>query len=317
MELIPESAPLAGIDTGDETYRITTDAGVDDLTRSIETLGVINPPILVEKGGGLAIVSGFRRLKVCKNLGWQAVQGRILPKSSHEVDRVRLAVTDNAFQRPLNLVELSRSLHMLHTVYRDPLRVAEEAPSLGLPDNPSYINKVRKICRLPQPVQRGILTDSISLSAALEIGKMNYPTAVAFAELFNALGLSMNKQRELLTWVREISLREDITAQAVLEEDPLPEILNGDNPDRGHRAREVGAYLKQRRFPSLTKAEDRLKRLMQALKLGSGLSLKPPPHFEGTTYKLEMTFTDIQELTERKNAVERALENPVLRRILD
>ncbi|MBU4184595.1 MAG: hypothetical protein KKC23_00020, partial [Proteobacteria bacterium] len=37
------------IDPEDQTYRITTETGIDDILDSIKNVGLINPPILIKK----------------------------------------------------------------------------------------------------------------------------------------------------------------------------------------------------------------------------------------------------------------------------
>ena len=316
MDFREGTALLARIDFNDDTYRMTTETDVDCLTKSIKRLGLIHPPILIEKAVDFSIVSGFRRIKACRNLGWSRIKGKILPENTPPTDCVRLAISENALHRKLNLVEQAGAFHMLHTVFRDDHRIVQEASLLGLPDNPAYIKKVQKIHGMPQPVQQGILSGSLSLPTALELNTMSRDTAVAFADLFNVLQISLNKQREIITFIREIAIREDISVLELLKSREIRNILEEDQSDRAHRARRVRAYLKQRRFPSLTKAEETLRAQIRQLKLGSGLSLKPPQHFEGTTYTLAMTFKNMPELLKRKEALDRAVKNPTFRRIL-
>ena len=74
----------------------------------------------------------------------------------------------------------------------------------------SIIDKMIGLVRLPLPIQEGILDDTLALSMAVELGAMDAADAVEFTRLFQLLKLSLNKQREMLTLVKEISRREDI-----------------------------------------------------------------------------------------------------------
>jgi ParB family chromosome partitioning protein len=94
---------LAQIITADHTCRITTRTGREDLTPSIHKMGVINPPILIEKSDGFTIVAGFRRIEACGNLGWHSILAKILEPRTPELQCAQLAICDNALQRPLNL----------------------------------------------------------------------------------------------------------------------------------------------------------------------------------------------------------------------
>ncbi len=72
---------------------------------------------------------------------------------------------------------------------------------------------------------------------------------------FETLKLSLNKQKEILTIVKEISLREDIPILKVIKTDRVQKILSNEDLDRNQKIRKIRIYLKQRRFPVITAAE--------------------------------------------------------------
>ncbi|MBW2100874.1 MAG: hypothetical protein JRG68_09015 [Deltaproteobacteria bacterium] len=229
---------------------------------------------------------------------------------------IKLAITDNALQRPLNIIEQSRSLYMLAGCYENADEIAEAASSLCLPENPSVINKIKDICRLPLTIQEGILADSISMVMALELGKFERELGVAFANLFEDLKLSLSKQREIITLAQEISLRDDISIPDLFEENYLQETLSDEDLDRNQKAGRIRLYLKQRRFPSITAAEQRFEKYVKELKLDANTKLVPPRNFEGTLYSLSLSFKSLTELKDRQQALEKIIQNPAIEEIL-
>lgn len=151
---------------------------------------------------------------------------------------------------------------------------------------------------------------------ALELGRFKQEAGESFAKLFEILKLSLNKQREILTLVKEISLREDISILKVLENNVLQEILTNEDLDRNQRIRKIRNYLKQRRFPVITTAEKEFEKQLKKLKLGSQTKLIPPDNFEGTTYILKFSFTNLIELKDRKATLDALIQNPCLEKIL-
>jgi hypothetical protein len=152
---------------------------------------------------------------------------------------------------------------------------------------------------------------------ALELGRLQLEAGECLAKLFQTLTLSLNKQREILSLVKEISLREDISILKVLENDILQKILTNKNLDRNQKIREIRIYLKQRRFPVITAAEKEFEKHVKKLKLGSGTILIPPDNFEGTTYILKLFFKNLIELKDRKASFDALIKNPSLNKILD
>ena len=308
---------LSLIDSNDDSFRITTQINIDHLMVSIDNVGVLNLPLLIEKNSGYKIVCGFRRIEACRRLGWTDVEARILDSDTKRLECIKYAITDNSLQRPLNLIEQSRSINMLYGFFKDVGALGKSLSVMGLPDNPSIIKKIKELYHLPKFVQSGILSNTISLAMALELGRLQLEAGECLAKLFQKLTLSLNKQREILSLVKEISLREDISILKVLENDNLQKILTHKNLDRNQKIREIRIYLKQRRFPFITAAEKEFEKHVKKLKLGSETKLIPPDNFEGTTYTLKLFFKNLTELKDRKASFDALIKNPSLNKMLD
>jgi len=310
------SINMASIDLEDHTFRITTDTSTEDLILSIKSVGLLNAPILIKKTSGFQIISGFRRISACLSLGMTEISARIVDPDSKKLECVKFAITENSLQRTLNLIEQSRSFYMLSGFYKDNEHLAKAASVLGLPDNLSIINKVKKICRLPRDIQNGVLSDTISLSMALELEMLKKDEGSAFAVLYEKLKLSLNKQREILTHIKEIAIIENISIINLLTKSYLREIADDKDLDRSQKINKIRLYLKQRRFPEITRAEKELEIKIKNLKLGSSMKLIPPKNYDSSTYSLNLQFASIEQLIENKTALEKIIQNPILKDIL-
>jgi len=308
---------LSLIDSKDDFFRITTQISVDHLMDSIHHVGMLNLPLLIKKETGYKIVCGFRRIEACRRLNWTDMEARILESETKQFDCVKYAITDNSLQRPLNLIEQSRSINLVYPFFNDFSVLDKELSAMGLPDNPSIVEKIKKLCCLSESIQNGILSNTISLSMALDLGRLQQDAGEAFAKLFETLKLSLNKQKEILTLVKEISFREDIPIMNVIKNDRVQKILTNQDLDRNHKIRKIRIYLKQRRFPVITAAENKFENQLKKLRLVSGIKLIPPDNFEGTTYILKLFFKNLNELKDRQASINELIRNPSLRKILD
>jgi len=317
MRFKQKIAKLSLIDSKDDSFRITTQINVDHLMDSINHVGMLNLPLLVEKETGYKIVCGFRRIEACRRLNRADVEARILESDTKKLECITYAITDNSLQRPLNLIEQSISINLLYPFFKDVSVLGKELSAMGLPDNPSIVNKIKELCHLPESVQNGILSNTISLAMALELGRLQQDDGVSFAKLFETLKLSLNKQKEILTIVKEISLREDIPILKVIKTDRVQKILSNEDLDRNQKIRKIRIYLKQRRFPVITAAEKEFENQLKKLKLGSGTKLIPPDNFEDSTYILKLFFKNLIQLKDRRAKIDELINNPSLRKILD
>jgi len=310
---------ISDINTEDTTYRITTDRSIDNLIISIKETGLLHPPILIQKeslNNEFIIISGFRRIEACKSLGLSETEARILSPDTEKIEQVKIAISDNSFQRSLNLIEVSRSLNLLSEFFKDNKEFSEAAAKLGLPGHPGVIRKMEKLSNMPIPVQNAVLSDTISLAMACELDTFENNTAITLVKLFDELKLSLNKQREIIILVKEIAIREDISMQDVLEEDYLQQILNNSEPDRNQKSQKLRFYLKERRFPVITKNEKSFEALVKSLNLGNNVKLIPPRDFEGTEYNLNLSFRNLTELKSHKSLFDRLIQNSVIEKIL-
>ncbi|MDF1591237.1 MAG: ParB N-terminal domain-containing protein [Desulfobacterales bacterium] len=301
--------PLSSIDLSDQTFRITTEGHIVELAESLKLLGLIHPPLLMGKGEIFTVLSGFRRIQAGQYLGWPTLPARIADPETEKLAYAQFAIADNAQQRQLNLIEASRSLNLLSGFYHEPEKLAKAAASLALPGNLAVIKKIQKLCRLPQFVQELIVAGVISLSMALDLEKISQEACTAFAGIFNELRLSLAKQREIFTLVKEIALREEKDYMAILSETEIGRILTDENDNHAQKTSKVRFYLKQRRFPALVEAENKFAEFKRNLSLGSHFELIPPADFEGAKHVIRLHFNSLDELESHQSALAGLIEN--------
>ena len=308
---------MARINFQDDTFRITTRTDVNDLLESIQYDGLITPPLLIKKNSDFIIVSGFRRIAACLKLDWNEITARILKPEAGALDCLRLAIAENALQRSLNLIETSRCLQKLSLFIANTRHLAESASSLGLPDNPSIIDKIKSLSLLPRPIQSSILADTISLAMAKELESLEADCAIAFTRLFDQLKIGLNKQKEIVTRVKEIARRDGLSMQEVMEDKCFIEIITHRDLDRGQKSRKLRSYLRQRRYPRIAEAEQKFEAHRKNISLGNDIKLIPPKEFEATTYGLHLTFTNLEHLKTLQTRLNKIIQQPDFKKILE
>jgi hypothetical protein len=311
-----QSIAIARINLQDDTFRITTRADVNDLLESIQYDGLITPPLLIKKNSTFTIVSGFRRITACQKLDWNEITARILKPDIGALDCLRLAIAENALQRSLNLIETSRCLQKLSLFITNSRYLAESASSLGLPDNPSIIDKIKSLSLLPGPIQISILADTISLAMAKELESLEADCAIAFTRLFDQLKIGLNKQKEIVTLVKEIARRDGLSTQEVMEDKHFIEIMTHRDLDRGQKSRKLRSYLRQRRYPRIAAAKKTFEIHRKNLNLGNDIKLIPPREFEATTYGLNLIFTNLEHLKTLQTRLNKIIQQPDFKIIL-
>ena len=317
MRFNEESISLAHICAADATYRITTTDSIDDLKKSIAGIGLIHSPILHPTTAGYRIVAGFRRIEALRALGRVTLQARLLPDDSDESTRVNLAIADNSLQRALNPIESSRALNLLSSVAVDERHLIQMAAALSLPNNPALMAKHMTLTSMPAAVQHGVVSGELPLSMALELKKFDTKTAESLARIFTELRLGLNRQRELLTLLHEIAMREDRSIDALLVGSDVRGIIDNADLDNVRKSGRLRALLFRRRYPAISARAARFNDLVKALRLGSGVKLSPPGNFEGTVYTLSIYFDRKAQLVDRGKCIETLIRSDALGKFLE
>jgi ParB family transcriptional regulator, chromosome partitioning protein len=307
---------ISRIGIENQKFRITTKNSIDSLVQSIQQIGLINPLVILPEGDKFIILCGFKRFEAAQALGWAKIRASVLPPDTPKTYCTQLCISDNSFQRPLNLIEISKALALLKESFVNPEAVVEEAGKLGLPTGMKYLKKIEPLCRMPEPVQKGILSDSISLSTAWQLSQMPENQAIAFSEIFAALNCSLNKQREIITLVKEISVRENKSISEILKQDYINTIVFDFNIDKNIKTRQLRSNLRRRRYPHITETEKAFFTQIEKLGLSERFKMIPPQDFEGDTYRLTLDFKSLQELQEHQKKLAEIISHPELKKIL-
>jgi hypothetical protein len=304
---------LAAVDLDDHTYRISSSAVSPGLSHSIHHLGLLYSPVAKPRtraSVGWQIVAGFKRVHACRNLKWDAIPVRVLPEDATTQQCAQFAIADNALTRPLTVMERVRALALLRPHATDAGTLANMLPVLGMPESPAMIGKLERLGRQPVEIQQAVECERLSLAMALDLSNESRTSAVALCELFISLRLGLNRQRELLGLLRDISRRDDMAIVDIIDADAVQLIVNDSDSERPQIARRLVDHVKRLRYPRITAMETQRSSLIAGLELPAGVSLRPPPSHEDSTYTLIIQFNDIRQLKQKYNKLLHAVKHP-------
>lgn len=318
MDYDINSVPLTRIDGEDDTFRISTHAPNDALRLSIQSIGLIHPPVVWDRHDRWVVVSGFARLGVCRSLGWHQLPVRCLPPETLFAYCALIAVADNASQRTLNVVEMARALDLLARASDDQRGAARLAQSIGLPDNAQLAGKLQQVKQMSGRLQQGLCRGDITLPMALRLHEMGDEAAAGeLISLFQELGWGLNRQREFLDWIQAIAQRDGIALMDVLMDQPLRQWRRDPRMDRGRKSQLVRRHVRTRRYPAITAFEQQYSQSVKALQVPRGVQLIPPAHFEGQTFGLRLDFRNQAELLHLAREVQQLAGSRVLQQLLE
>ena len=312
MDYSVSEVALHQIDQDNRSFRITTQRDKSSLDESIAQMGLLVPPALWPRSSGLTIVSGFRRILACQRLGIQRLTVRLVSADLEPLACMRMAVIENASQRPLNLIETARAVRLAQHHIPDPHAVAKELAALGLPTSHALLKKLKRLGRLGDDLQTAVLEGVISLAVALETGEMARADQQVVWRFFSAFPMSVSKQKEILAAAQDIAGRDHQTIGEVFQSEAILAIMRNDQYDRNQKTAAIRRHLRMIRYPNLSRAEAQYQAALRSLKLGPEMRIEPPPGFEGDVFKLSLRFKSRRDLAEANRNLSEALANPAI-----
>jgi ParB family chromosome partitioning protein len=315
------------IDRENNTFRITTDyysrASADDLSASIRNIGLLTPPVLLQKpggsssGGSYSIVCGFRRIAACRSLGWQAIDARVVIADSTDPALTLLSIADNTRTRHLNVVEQAIAAAKLSNYFKDPAVLCREAAKAGFTLNVGLFSKLLKINRVYDELKALLAADMIPLTIGIELGTFEKPDALFFSRLIEKLKPTLNHQKEIIRLVKEIARIKGCAIGDILCSDAMSAVLNDIDLDRNQKIRNLRVILRQMRYPEIVRFEKQFLDHVKRLNLPDAIRLMPPPDFEGGVFSLHARFTCLKEFNTVVQTMDSLLDHPDFARILE
>jgi len=312
---------IDAIDSRDDFFSMTFHPNLEDLRRSIEQVGPLQPIIVRERsrGSGCQVISGFKRLTVCKQLGLEEIEAFSYRKSElGDLEGFHMALHDNLTTRGLNLIEKSMVLHKL--VPRFGLSkesiVRDYMPMLGLQPSLKILGKVSQLVALRAEIKRYIVEEKVSLENATQLLEFPPGDQAEIGRLVSELKLGENKLKEVLTFLREISLRDGLMIRELVQGE-IEAIASDIRLSKVQRTHRIRRRLREMRYPHLTEMERDFREKRKGLGLSPGISLHPPPYFEGDTFRVEFGFRNVGQFKAILSKLMEALERKELGEMID
>jgi ParB family chromosome partitioning protein len=301
---------LSEIDTEDKRFIITYNENLTPLIRSIEEIGVINPPI-VKESSKYIIVTGYKRIKACKEMGIKEIDVLITRKPDKECFFINFY--ENLGTRVLNEIEKAESIKRLINFVTTEEIVKNFLPLMGLSSSVEVLEDYINLLKLEDNIKKGIVKGQISMHNALSLLEFNKEERKRIFNLIVELFLSKNKQKEVITYLKEISRREKILVLDILDE--ITSILKDSGLMVQEKVEKIRMYLRKRRFPILSAKEQEFEEMKK--EIPSNITIKPFPFFEKRGLKFEFEIKNKEELEKIMEKLEKLRMNNRLYKLLN
>ena len=175
------------------------DRNLDDLARSIQKVGLLEPIVVARLDGGrYEIITGQRRYLACERLGWKTISAGVLDSRPSDKLAKGISLTENLVREDMTTRDYIAACNYLFREYGSVKIVSEE---LGISSQKvnQYVKYPQLVPSLKQRVDEGLDLD-IALraqrAATDDHGDVDEETANALADEMRQLSSTQQRQLE-------------------------------------------------------------------------------------------------------------------------
>ncbi len=291
------------IDTTDKRFQISPFFSSGALNRSIQKVGVLNPPVLTVREEKYVIVSGWKRVRACQKLSFLCVPVFIMQDCS-DLEAFKIPLFENLSHRDYSQVEVASVIEKLFGFGEKPEEIMKEYMCLlKVPPKRDVMDVYRKIHKLDDKIKE------IGHQKEWSFGTLELMTELSLEEV-QALyplvkELSLNKQKQLIENMFEISRKNEVSVESLLGSGEFSRILAEENLSSVQKAERIHELARKMRNPFLSEWKESFEKISQSLDLPEEIKVLPSKYFEGDIVSIKL---DIKNPTELKKSIEKLKE---------
>jgi ParB family chromosome partitioning protein len=287
---------LPEIDLDDSAFEVRKFASSTRLRDSLARFGILDPPWLHKNCCALIVVDGFQRLRWAKEHGAQGAVCRIFPEDCGARELWTRRIEKKIFEREIDLAEKAQIISILLRLFQ-----SDEIPGffltgLNVSNRPEVLRKWALLsARGPESLAL-LASGAVAERAAIEVAGWDKRSMDSVLHLLQALRASASIQVEIVEHIDEIAIRHEKTGADIIETSPAREIMDSKELNHRQKTQALRELLAELRYPRLSSRKKRFRREIESLGLPSGVRIIPPVAFEGNNWKMELSFTGLEEL---------------------
>lgn len=163
---------------------------LEELKKSIQEKGVIQPVTVRKIPSGYELISGERRLRASQSLGLETIPAYVISVNSNE-EMLELAIIENIQRENLNAIEIAEGYErLIHDC-----SLTQEEVSTKVSKSRSTITNFLRLLKLPRIIQESIIKNEISMGKAKPLISIE------------------DTEKQLLIWQK--SIKENLSAREV------------------------------------------------------------------------------------------------------
>jgi len=307
------SLDLSLIELEDKTFLVGNKENISFVQSSIKEIGLLNPPILRSNGEKYQIVTGWKRILSCRELGFSKVLCTIYDTFElTENDCLKMICYDNKDNfSDLEFGELIQLFKVLgHLEDKD--LISDILPLLEVPPNRKNLDKYLGLASLDKVIKDTYYEDKITIEQCQMLSELNSSNQIPILNLLLLkYNLNNNESRQVIQIIEEITLRDLKTVSEVISE------AEEEEKSKSIGKNELRQQLRNMRYPDFSTVEAKYNKAIQDLKLPKNVNLHINQFFEGNDIEFRIKIGSPDELSLILSHLEVSPDNDSINRLFE
>lgn len=310
MEVL--SADIDLVDFEDNTFLVGRKDNYSSIKRSIEELGLLNPPILRTNKGKYQIISGWKRILSCKELKVKNLLCKVYePEELSVRDCIKVVFYEN--KNNLSDLELAELIKLFKGLcfLEDKEIIKDILPLLGIASNRKHLDKYLNLESLDEVIKNAFYDEDITIEQCQMLSEISHANQMPMLKnLLMKYKLNNNESRQLIQIVEEISLRDSKSVPEILS---LTEnAVDNDKKDKN----ELKSKLRTIRYPDLSGVEEKYRKAVGDLNLPNDVNIFVNQFFEGNDIEFRIKVKSSEELSKISSQLQSLCEKGHIERLI-
>ncbi|MDH5743410.1 MAG: ParB/RepB/Spo0J family partition protein [Candidatus Aminicenantes bacterium] len=298
------------IDLKDERFRFSYHFDLDRLLLSVKEIGLVNPPVVINRESRFILVTGWKRFFTCLELSLTPLPVFILEQDD-DFKAFLFSLYENLTHRDFDLLEKAEILRLLKGFIKDEKQLVKDyLPLLGIPATLPYLDLYVKISQLESRWKKVIYEKKMSLASVELLTEFDVLERELLLPLI--LPLSQNKQKQILDDLIQISRKEEISLKKILATQEIQPVLKSEKLTPLQKAEKIHILLRKERYPSLSAWKESFDASLKRACLSKEVTVESSSFFENGEFSVSFSLRDKEEFSKRLAKLEKLISDEAL-----
>ncbi len=272
----------------------------NELTDSIQSLGLLHPLIVQKKSSGTfhLICGRFRfRALLAHSRPDADVSVLVLQDDCSTKKILTLILSEQLLSAPLSLMEQAFFFNTCLQHFSLEKTAEYFLPLLSRKPQAHIIRKILPLLNLEQAIQKSIHRGIVGDKTAFELLTLSLEDRRTLHDIIRRFELGGGKQKRLVTLSKELAARKQCTISKLLTEDPCSEILTHREMNEPQKLASLFSFLQNSLMPESIQAEKNFQQSVRNMNIPDRFSVSHSDAFEKDEVTLSIRFPELSSLT--------------------